>query len=131
MTQLEELVIFNIYEHDIGYICGTLKNLRVLQFTGTIKDADSFQALPQFCPLLEKLMLTIESPIQLPYFPKLKELKLEFNDIPIDQILGDCGHRYAKQLDKLTMYTSAPNESSELLEKLGGIKYFKISDDFA
>lgn len=60
------------YELDIGYICSTLRNLRDLNYRGGIKNVDSFQALPRFCPLLESLHLDTSTSVQLPYFPKLK-----------------------------------------------------------
>lgn len=71
--------------------------------------------------------------MQIPYFPQLKEL-LIFTDyfrysIPIDQILGDWGHRYAKQLDKLIIYTNEPIKNSELLQQLRGIKHFEMKKD--
>lgn len=44
-------------ELDIGYICATLKNLRVFDYDGCIEDEDPFEALPQFCQKLEKLTL--------------------------------------------------------------------------
>lgn len=111
---------------DLGYICGTLKNLRVLDFEGTIGDVDSYQALPQCCPLLEKLTLSARNIEQTPFFPKLKELKIKIRSAPIEQALGECGPRYAKQLDKLTIHTFEPIEEGELLEQLRGVEHFKI-----
>lgn len=107
-------------------ICATLNNLRVLDVYGNVEDEDSFQTLPQFCPLLENLCFVPFKTMKIPYFPKLKELKIHIRSDPIDQALGEYGHRYAKQFDKLTIHTDKKIENSELLEQLRGIKDFKI-----
>lgn len=95
-----------------------------MNFKGTI--GDSFQDLPELCPLLEKLTLCTRNIKQTPYFPKLKELTIDIKSDPIAHALGESGPRYAKQLDKLTIHTKKPIDNDELLEQLRGIKHFEM-----
>lgn len=133
MTQLEELdiAIPRTREGDIGYICATLKNLRVLISKGNITE-DSLQAVAESCPLLQKLELYPGGVTQLPHFPKLKELMVEVW-VPqcLNDILSGLGHLYAQQLDKLTIYTPFPEiyEHDELVEKFRGVKNFETRSE--
>lgn len=127
LTQLQSLKIHmpdKCNELDIGYICSTLNNLRDLTYRGVIKEEDSFQALPQFCPLLESFHIDTSSSIRVPYFPKLKWLSVFSSSLrPVDATLGGFGFLYAKQLDKLRIVM--PNawrcKNEELLEELNKI----------
>lgn len=121
-------------ELDIGYICATLKNLRVFVYDGDIEDEDSFKTLPQFCPELEKLTLfpDVDS-LQIPYFSKLKEFTVYFihcDHQSLNYILGGFGHLYAKQLDELQIYGQNPAryENDELINQCRAIKRFKIRE---
>lgn len=124
MTQLEEFNIRHSYQKlDIGYICARLKNLRVLYHNGDLMNTNSLQAMPQSCPLLEKLTIFSRSTeIRIPYFPKLKELTMGayFHHPPINVTLSGFGYTYAKQLDKLVdrIYNARRCEDEELMEQL-------------
>lgn len=136
MTQVEELYIKSEFLHyltlDIGYICATLRNLRVLVYDGSIKDEDSFKALPQFCPELETLRLQREIfSLQIPYFPKLKRFSVFYTSLihrSLDYILGGFGQVYTKQLDELQIYGQNPElyEKDALLNQCLAIKKFEI-----
>lgn len=138
MTQVEELWIMSGYlqhlELDIGYICATLKNLRVFVYDGDIEDEDSFKALSKFCPKLEKLTLFPDVySLQIPYFSKLKEFTVYYINCDrrsLDYILGGFGHLYAKQLDVLQIYGQNPAwyEKDELINQCRAIKTFKIRE---
>lgn len=79
--------------------------------------------MSQCCPLLEKLELHPWGQMHLPYFPKLKELIVEFCvPQPLNSIMGGHAQVYAKQLDKLTI--SSPfldlYNNDELLKQFRG-----------
>lgn len=132
LTQLEEFNIRHSYQSlDIGYICAKLRNLRILYHNGDLMNADSLQALPQNCPLLEKLTIFSRSTeIRIPYFPKLKELTIGAhipNHPPINVTLSGFGYIYAKQLDKLVdrIYNAKRCEDEKLMKQLSRISEYQ------